>query len=245
MLRILSGLKGFELGILRATMRAVKLGRSPMDGFPLTYHWAVKVGNTWYEIHGFAASSAGDELVGETGATDTQINVWVGEWRSRNSGNSVSLDNCQTFAYALIAWLTNGNFSIPHRFNVAYGDMPARRGFQRFARVEDGNLIARYTTCEYRKSAGALSMSLRSIHAQTQAVAGPEGVGAWTDISGGKLEAAYGNWIGGHIEPNLNTGAGVRNGNLDVHLLGFGAKVGFDGIEVDSPLGGVNACSMM
>ena len=36
----------------------------------------------------------------------------------------------------------------------------------------------------------------------------------------------------------MNTGAGVRGGNLDVHLLGFGGKVGADGLTIDTPIGG-------
>jgi hypothetical protein len=243
-------------------MRAVKLGRKALIGAPVAYHWAVSVGNTWYEIqgkggnkrnsvvtsHGFAAASSagalGGELVGETDATDSQINVWIEEWRSRNPDYNILLDNCQTFAYEFMDWLTNGNFSVSHRFNAAWENMPLKKGFKSFAREEDGNAIARYTTSEVRKSAGVASVSARSIHAQAQAVAGP-GVGAWADASAFKVEAAYGNVVGVHIEPNVNTGAGIRNGNLDVHLLGFGGKIGADGIEVDTPLGGVNACSMM
>jgi hypothetical protein len=187
MLRILSGLYGFELG-----MRAVKLGRKAMSGTPLAYHWAVKVGNTWYEIQGkgenkinyvqtmsaILAGLLGDELVGETDATDSQINVWIEEWRSRNPDYNILLDNCQTFAYEFMDWLTNGNFSVSHRFNAARENMPLKKGFKRFAREEDGNAIARYTTSEVRKSAGVVSVSARSIHAQAQAVAGP-GLGVW------------------------------------------------------------------
>ena len=264
MICILSGLYGFELRILCAIMRAVKLGRKAMLGTPVAYHWAVKVGNTWYEIDveksngkiknyiknqdGFAAASSagalGGELVGETDATDSQISLWIGEWLSRNPDYNILSDNCQTFAYEFMDWLTNGNFSVSHRFNAARENMPLKKGFKRFAREEDGNAIARYTTSEVRKSAGVFSVSTRSIHAQAQAVAGP-GLGAWADASAFKVEAAYGNVVGVHIEPNVNTGAGIRNGNLDVHLLGFGGKIGADGIEVDTPLGGVSACSMM
>ncbi|CAB4007590.1 Hypothetical predicted protein [Paramuricea clavata] len=245
-------------------MRAVKLGRKAMLGTPLAYHWAVSVGNTWYEIegkgenkrnsvgtsHGFAAASSagalGGELVGETDATDSEIDAWIEEWISRNPDYQPFLANCQKFAYEFMDWLTKGNFNVSHRFNAAHANLhlEERKGLKSFARAEDGNAIARYTTSEVRKSAGVVSLSGRSIHAQAQAVAGP-GFGAWADASGFKLEAAYGNVVGAHIEPNLNTGAGIRNGNLDVHLAGFGGKIGADGIELNTPLGGVNACSMM
>ena len=50
-------------------------------------------------------------------------------------------------------------------------------------------------------------------------------------------------WLGGdlHADINLNTGLGARNGNFEVHLLGFGGKVGTDGIELNTPwFGGYN-----
>lgn len=55
------------------------------------------------------------------------------------------------------------------------------------------------------------------------------------------MEGSLGNVVGAHFEPNINTGVGVRNGNFEVHLLGFGFKVGADGFEVNTPIGGVNA----
>ncbi len=54
-----------------------------------------------------------------------------------------------------------------------------------------------------------------------------------------------GNVVGAHFEPNVNTGVGARNGNLEAHLLGFGGKVGADGVEINTPIGGVNACALM
>ena len=243
-------------------MRQVKLGRKAMFGSPLAYHWAVQVGDTWYEIEGgktnqnsvetnegdAAASSAGSlggELVGETDATDEEINDWIEKWLDRNPDYETLSVNCQKFAYEFMAWLTDGNFICSHRFNAAdskYGDV--KKGIRSFARKEDGNAIARLSTTEARASLAYGSASARSIHFQAQAVAGP-GLGAWVDASGFKLEASFGNALGAHFEPNVNTGAGIRNGNLDVHLAGFGGKIGADGIELDTPLGGVNACSVM
>ena len=43
----------------------------------------------------------------------------------------------------------------------------------------------------------------------------------------------------------MNTGIGARNGNVEAHVLGFGAKVGADGVEINTPLGGANACNVM
>lgn len=54
-----------------------------------------------------------------------------------------------------------------------------------------------------------------------------------------------GNLIGARNGFNANTGIGARNGNLEAHILGFGGKVGADGVEVNTPSFGVNACSIM
>ena len=59
------------------------------------------------------------------------------------------------------------------------------------------------------------------------------------------MELSAGNIAGIHLEPNVNTGIGARNGNVEAHLLGFGAKVGADGLEINTPIGGVNACDLM
>ena len=244
-------------------MRGVKLGTNAMSGTPLAYHWAVKVGDTWYEkaarkgrtnsvkiSHGFAAASStgapGGELVGETDATDDEIDDWLEEWLHRNADFGHLSANCQKFAYEFMDWLTDGNFSVPHRFNASTLQVDNEEGvkYNSFARIEDGNAIIRHSSTEFRDSAGPVSISGRLGHAQTQLVIGP-GLGAWVDASLYKFEASYWNVAGVHVEPNLNTGVGIRNGNLDVHLLGFGVKIDADCIEVDTPLGGVNACSIM
>ena len=40
------------------------------------------------------------------------------------------------------------------------------------------------------------------------------------------------------MEPNLNTGIGVRDGNLNVKILGFGFSIGEKGAGAHTPLGG-------
>jgi hypothetical protein len=76
--------------------------------------------------------------------------------------------------------------------------------------------------------------------AEASTVAGP-GLGAWVGVSPlGRAEVCLGPLVGVHVEPNLNTGVGVRDRNLDVHLLGAGVRVGADGLEINTPLGGLS-----
>ena len=53
------------------------------------------------------------------------------------------------------------------------------------------------------------------------------------------MEASFGNIVGLHVDYNLNTGIGTRNGNIEAHLLGLGARAGADGLDVNTPIGGV------
>ena len=53
-----------------------------------------------------------------------------------------------------------------------------------------------------------------------------------------RLEASLGNLIGFHIDYNLNTGVGIRNGNFEIHVLGFGVRVGGDGLDANTFIGG-------
>ena len=81
-------------------------------------------------------------------------------------------------------------------------------------------------------------MDLKFLSAEAEAIAGNR-LGAWANASLVRSELSAGP-VGVHVDLNVNTGAGVRGGNLDVHALGFGGKIGADGITLDTPIGGVS-----
>jgi hypothetical protein len=64
--------------------------------------------------------------------------------------------------------------------------------------------------------------------------------GTFADASFPRVEFHLGNIVGAHVGLNINTGFGIRNGNLDWHVLGFGFKLGWDGIEINTPVVGIN-----
>jgi len=70
-------------------------------------------------------------------------------------------------------------------------------------------------------------------------LAGDGGYGAFTEASLGRVE---GNMVfaSARLEPNLNTGVGVRDGTFELNVLGFGFQVGRRGIGINTALGGVN-----
>ena len=65
------------------------------------------------------------------------------------------------------------------------------------------------------------------------------GVGAWANVSLFRVEVTVG-LVAAHIDLNIDTGIGILGGNLDVHVLGFGFRVGADGLSIDSPFGGLS-----
>lgn len=106
--------------------------------------------------------------------------------------------------------------------------------------AHDGQAYACASTGERRGQVGngLLQAGIRGPTAEAEAIAGP-GLYAGANASLVHMEANYGNVVAAHVDLNVNTGVGFRGGNAEAHLLGFGGKIGSDGLEVDTPLGGV------
>ena len=111
--------------------------------------------------------------------------------------------------------------------------------------VECGNVIASYCLGQYCASCGPVNMKFECLRFTTQAVAGP-GLGIFIDfIILYYSFSILGNLFGWRIGSNANTGIGIRNGNFEAHLLGLGGKIGTDGIEINRPIIGFNACCIL
>ena len=241
--------------------RYVKLGRKPLS-VHVGHHWAVQVedGNlkgTWYEIAGAAkgdknsanminqsygevagsgAGALGGEFVGKTHKSDDEIQRHIEQWLKNNPTYGITDSNCQKFAIQFIAWLTCNNFKLPHGLEA--GTIPDIDNYPKVAVNHGGQAFAAIGVQEKRGQAHGLTpASMRGPYAEAEAIAGP-GFGAWANASAARFEQNLGNIAEVHGDLNLNTGAGVRGGNVDVHLLGFGGRVGTDGLEVNTPLGG-------
>ena len=83
---------------------------------------------------------------------------------------------------------------------------------------------------------------------KVQVVAGP-GLGVFLDGSCSRVEVTFGlPWLGVqlHTDINVNTGMGARNGNIELHFLGFGFKIGADGLEINTPwVGGYHSALIL
>ena len=265
--------------------RVVKLGRKmmvskrwgPLSTIP--HHWAIKVGDTWYEIagldialqdvlngkswdikqnsdidrsFGYAAKSGagkyGGEIVGKTRKTDSDINQWNTNWIKENPRYSLLDRNCHKYAYELMVWLTDGIFRCEHPANSSehIGSQLCRQFFDLagFCAAKEGNAIASLSVAKGRMRMGLLEGKLQVGQLTAQGVCGP-GLGLFVDTKVAELKLSAGNIIGGRVGLNGNTGIGARNGNLEAHFLGFGGKVGADGVEFNTPFWGVHACSIL
>ena len=248
------------------TKRPICLGRS-LILWP-AHHWAVQVGDIWYEVQGKgggggeedcpnqvsrntgstamsgAGSTYGCEIVGETSKTDEAIGEYISCWLIDNPRYDVLTDNCQSFAYNFIFFLTDGvNFRLPHRLDAAR--LHSKFVYQtNFWSVQDkGMSVTRLGMGETRASVGHCHMSYCGPFMEFITV---KRGGAWMGASPlGRVELHMGALVGVHVEPNINTGLGFRHGNLDAHLLGCGLRAGVDGVEVNTSLGGISLCSIM
>ena len=65
------------------------------------------------------------------------------------------------------------------------------------------------------------------------------GYGIWKELSAGRAELGFPGLGSIHLDLNINTGIGMRDGNISAHLIGFGFRIGADGVEIDTPIVGI------
>ena len=111
--------------------------------------------------------------------------------------------------------------------------------------ADGGNFIASYGLGQYCASCGPVNMKFECLSFTMQAVSGP-GIGIFIDfITIYCSFSMLGNLFGWRVGSNANTGIGIRNGNFEAHLLGLGGKIGTDGVEINTPFIGINACCIL
>ena len=179
--------------------------------------------------------------MGKTRKTEAQIDGFIAEYGKENPTYDLMTTNCQQFAVQLIRWLTDDCYRLKHVPEAAEN---ARSVGNTIALAHNGQAFAGAHLDQIVRTAGPASGEITFLSAEAEAIAGP-GFGAWANAEVVKVEYNLGPVVGAHVGLNVNTGAGVRGGNLDVHLLGFGGKIGADGVAIDTPIVGVRTCSIM
>lgn len=229
------------------------IGPSQREGGQLltagAQHWIIIVGDKMYQagnVEGFnracgspaaewRPSQAGRTKVGDTKKTDEDIEMYIGLWNEHGGGHypyHLLANSCQTFATHFVRYVCEGQGKLP-----TAGGWSMTKDSKNFkADVGLGEVAC--------ASAGGAKMAVSGPSAGVQGI---KGAGAFFTAEMFKAEAGMDTplgRVGAHWGPNANTGAGIRNGNAEATVLGFGGKVGKDGVGVRSPLGGAD-CSLM
>ncbi|CAK0797858.1 unnamed protein product [Prorocentrum cordatum] len=182
-------------------------------------HWIVQVGRHKYQAGTCDGLNPADSTpasrsldgcskAGETSKTDEEIQVFI-EWWNKHGGGAkeynLVTNSCQTFAVHFVHFLCGGNGKIPQPAGVQFAatreHFVASAGLGEVAAVSHG---------------GGAKVALSAPNAGVHAI---RGQGGFVQAEAFKAEAGTDTplgRVGAHFSPNLNTGGGVRNGNLEV-----------------------------
>lgn len=209
-------------------------------------HWIVTVGDYMYqagdtdgmnvaECDDKSSCMAGCTKAGLTTKTDEEIELFLEGWNADGGGcraYNLITNSCQTFAVHLVHFLCEGQGRLPNAGGVQFS-------------VDQHHVIA---------SAGMGEVACASFGGAKAAISAPavgfqgiKGRGAFIQAEVGKAELGADTALG-HVGVswglNANTGAGVRDGNVEASLVGFGMKAGRDGVGVMTPIAGADCCIM-
>ena len=244
--------------------RVVKLGRKPLVP-PLSYHWALQIGEKWYEIAPMketrdgnkidtnfgkvAASTAGTfgwSVVGETQKTDKEIDEWNKDWLAEHPEYFLLTENCQKYVFELMKWVTDNNYRSDLMLDSGIVITTGEEYFVNdgFVVETDGTQIASYIVGQSHDSVGPLNVrtTVGEFTAEVNNDVAGSGLGVFVDATFAEAEFSAGNLAGASVGLNADTGIGIRGGNAEAHVLGFGFEVGADGVQVDTPLIGARIC---
>lgn len=224
-------------------------------------HWAVQVDTEWYEVSGASKSDSDvpneikrqfgsnseqcavpvrGGLIGNTKKSQQEIDEWLQWWLHQHPKYNFKTTNCQKFAKDFVDFLCDGKAKLPM---MEAGTRSIGQGPAVWAAASNGTAIAEATTGRREAQQGIAKIATEGPNANAKALWGNEGYGAFAHASAGRVDAGLGG-VGLFIEPNISMGAGFHSGNAEVKVLGFGGKVGADGLEVSTPLGG-GRCEIM
>lgn len=247
--------------------RVVRVARKPLLP-PLAYHWSLQVGERWFEIAPMKETKEANKInsnrgsmangtrsiltveasvVGETTKTDNEIERWNQEWLEEHPEYELLTDNCQAYVMDLMVWLTDNNYRLLYNTDTADVDQPEEFWTNDGFEIEtDGTAITSYTAGQSHGCAGPLNAKVTVGKLTTETVStGASQFGAFVDATAAEVEANFGNAIGVSAGLKVDTGIGMRGGNAEAHVLGFGGKIGQDGLEVNTPLLGLRCCVIL
>mmetsp|Transcript_58522 Transcript_58522/g.164080 ORF Transcript_58522/g.164080 Transcript_58522/m.164080 type:complete len:243 (+) Transcript_58522:70-798(+) len=236
-------------------MPLVVLGRKILA--PFASHWALKVGGVWYELMGaskkddnaknevsrrrgskcseLGASPSLGGVVGTTHESEAEIASFIESWLGQHPIYNLMTCNCQMFVKDLADFVCEGHARLPM---MDSGLRDHGGGSDSWSLAATCKSVARASVGRSEIQHGIFKFQAEGPNAGVEAIArNDEGFGVFADASLARVSGHIGP-VGVRFEPNLNTGYGVRSGNFEANALGFGIKLGQDGIGVQSPIMG-------
>lgn len=226
------------------------------------HHWAVQIGDKWWEVYGdgyltknpndsfweywyniwtkqgdsapmSSCSVKNSTFVGTTRMTDKQILKFSKNWIKKHPTYHLTQCNCQMFVTELVDKATNGNYKLPP---LQKGDFKSALDAIKL-HIDDGELHVETKRIEKKfELAPHVRGKVAAPHAKGGADWGKDGnYGGFVEASLYEVEGELGP-VGGQIRLNADTGAGIRDGNVNVKFLGTGFEAGKGGIKLQLPL---------
>jgi len=248
-------------------MREVWLGTKRIGDTKLLHHWAIKVGDYWYEVDGASKETKGGQITINGGGKDRGFlgPPYQSQYYSRNGAETNRLITTTSKSDADVEefnrqWL---------RRNPIYGitdsncqkyvyeladyladdgrvNLPIPEGGQVNIANGPGGFVSAsedYLVCS--GSAGKWSGAC-NIAAEIEGPSAGISVGNHPDCRGAMVKASVvrvEDRIGpvrAHAGLNFDTGVGVHDGDVHFKFLGFGASVGSSGVGISIPFLGLN-----
>jgi len=240
----------------------VYLGKSEIAAF-YAHHWAVKVGSRWYEIegagkkgngkpnkitvsHGWRRSAGGAEqfcCVGKTYKDDEDISNFNDQWLAKHPKYNYLWNNCQKYAQELVVFCCGENIAWPKEMRMESSAPTWSFSCPSYALKDDNIAKAGIGSFDLTGNCGPFGGRLGGPKAAGHVGMSKDGPGAFVDAEACRVEANVG-FVKAAFSPNVSTGAGFRDGNVEASVLGTGFSLGDDGLKVKTPLFEVG-CSVM
>lgn len=244
--------------------RKVYIGSTKISDWIPAEHWAVKVGNTWYEIAGAGKSGKGQRnivrvsyggdkskggavivgcSVGTTERDDEDIESFNDRWLKKHPTYKALWGNCQIYARELVTYCCGLSVAWPKGLIIQSSAPTGSARMDTYFRSDTnrGNAGLGFTTFE--GSVGPLSGRVGGPRVGYQVSSDEKDPGIFVDIEACRAEANL-TYAKAAFAPNVSTGIGIRNNNFEASFCGTGIGVGEDGLKLKTPLFEATVCSI-
>jgi len=224
-------------------------------------HWAVRIGENGEDCH--EVSQTGKSLkqegvlnirssknkpikgtltlTGVTMRTDEDIHEFNKLWNSKYEKYKLLSTNCQKFARDLVEYLVGGSYQPPCPLPQAtMGSWQCKKGHFEAESTSVGFRVSKWSTGKAGVVFGVFGVEVEGPKLTKGIFTKPHfgNFGPFAEASLFRMEAKIVP-LRVRFEPNLNSGVGMKDGQGQVRIGGFGLSLGSNGLGFSTPLGGI------